>query len=126
MPKTKTRKRPCRICRRWFLPNVRHKDRQKTCGRSGCRDEWHRRQCAQWNKKNKEYFQANYLLKKLEKLNHPPGDGVFAAHSNASLAGPRIQLHLPRQDIQDVIGLKTLVIIEYIIEQIIKRQRLQL
>ena len=117
MPKAKTRKRPCRICRRWFLPDVRHKDRQKTCGRSECRNEWHRRQCAQWNKKNKAYFKANYLLKKLEVLDRPP---------EASIARPRIQLHLPRQDIQDVIGLKSLVIIEYMIEQILKHQRLRL
>jgi hypothetical protein len=29
---TVCRKRPCRVCRRWFMPNPRLKDRQMTCG----------------------------------------------------------------------------------------------
>jgi hypothetical protein len=124
MPKAKSRKRPCRICRRWFLPDVRHQDRQNTCGRSECRDEWHRRQCAEWNRKNKEYFKANYLVKKLEKVNDLHV-GVLPVKT-PTVPAPRIRLHLPRQDIQDVMGPKLLVIIEYIIEQIIQRQRLRL
>lgn len=35
---------------------------------------------------------------------------------------PRMQLHLPRQEIQDLIGIKQLVIIEYIVEQILCRR----
>ena len=33
MCRARTHKKPCRICRRWFLPEARLKDRQKTCGR---------------------------------------------------------------------------------------------
>ncbi len=125
MPKIKSRKRPCKVCRRWFLPDVRQGKRQKTCARSECQNEWHRRQCAQWNKKNKPYFKANYLKKKIGQINtpvHGPGS-VTRSHPPPE---PRIKLHLPRQDIQDIIGPQLLVIIEYIIEQIIRRQRLRL
>ncbi len=61
------RKRPCRVCRRWFSPDPRPGERQKTCGRAECRREWHRRQCEQWNRKNTNYYQENYLQQKLER-----------------------------------------------------------
>ena len=60
------RKRPCRICRRWFMPNIKVKERQMTCGDEECQREWHRRKCKEWNKNNAEYFRANYLQKKLD------------------------------------------------------------
>ncbi len=39
------KKRPCRCCRRWFRPNPRVGDRQKTCGENECQREWNRRLC---------------------------------------------------------------------------------
>ncbi len=41
MQRAKPRKRPCRVCRRWFLPDGRLKNRQKTCGNPECQREWH-------------------------------------------------------------------------------------
>ena len=61
-----TKKRPCGICRRWFTPHPRLKDRQQTCGDPVCKKEWHRKKCAEWNKRNGDYFKANYLQKKLD------------------------------------------------------------
>ena len=58
---SRCKKRPCRICRRWFVPNARVKDRQMTCGDPGCKREWHRRKCQEWNRANRDYFRANYL-----------------------------------------------------------------
>ena len=67
MPRTVVRiKRPCRICRRWFTPNPRLKDRQKTCGDALCKREWHRKKCSAWNKENTDYYRTNYLQKKLD------------------------------------------------------------
>ena len=66
MGRTLTRKKPCRICRRWFLPDVRLKDRQKTCGRAECKRQWHNKKCAQWYRTNIDYFKANYLQKKID------------------------------------------------------------
>ncbi|MEA3416175.1 MAG: hypothetical protein U9R02_08490 [Thermodesulfobacteriota bacterium] len=42
MQRAKPRKRPCRVCRRWFLPDGRLKNRQKTCGNPECQRKWHR------------------------------------------------------------------------------------
>ena len=53
------------FCRKWFLPDVRQKGRQKTCS-PACQRELHRRQCEQWNRKNKAVAANNYLAKKLE------------------------------------------------------------
>ena len=72
MSKSSPLKRLCCICRKWFLPDVRQKNRQKTCDNPECRRKHHRRQCAKWNEKNKEYFQSNYLNKELEKVGELP------------------------------------------------------
>ena len=60
------KKRPCAVCRRWFLPQAKVKQRAKTCGSPQCQKEWHRRQCRNWNRKNKACFRSNYLSRKLE------------------------------------------------------------
>jgi hypothetical protein len=39
-------KRPCRVCRRWYRPNPKLGDRQRTCGDDKCKREWNRRLCA--------------------------------------------------------------------------------
>ncbi len=116
MPRAISRKRPCRICRKWFLPNARLKDRQRTCSHPECKKEWHRKQCAKWNKQNKEYFKANYLVRKLKKISSPSG-----LSSNTYISQSRIKLRLPRNEIQEVIRPEQLVIIEYMIEQMVQR-----
>ena len=110
MAKSPSRKRPCRICRRWFLPSPRLKDRQKTCGSEHCQIEWHRGKCAEWNRRNSDYFKANYLQKKLE--------GACTAR-----AGPRSRLKsgLPLAYVQEVVGVKPLIIIEYLAQLLIAR-----
>lgn len=118
MPKATPRKRPCKICRRWFLPNVRLKDRQKTCADPTCQKEWHRRQCAKWNKRNTEYFKADYLEKKLEKTTQASSDRQT---TKENLPRGRIKLGLPQDVIQDVISPKLLVIIDYFVEQLVRR-----
>lgn len=64
------RKRPCSVCGKWFLPNSRQGDRQKTCGRQECKREWHRRACAKWHSKNPGYDTHTRLLKRL--VRDPP------------------------------------------------------
>jgi len=100
------KRRPCRICGRWFTPHPRLKDRQKTCAAARCRREWHRRKCAQWNKNNADYFKANYLQKKLD---------------GASVCRSRLKSGLPLVFVQEVIGLQTLVIIEYVAQLLCRR-----
>ena len=109
------KKRPCKICRKWFRPHPRVGERQKTCGAPHCKREWHRRKCAEWNRQNREYFKGLYLEKKLK-------DAIKNSKSYQfyqSTAHP--YLRLPRQEIQEVIGLEQLIIIEYIIHLVLRR-----
>jgi len=106
-------KRPCCICRKWFLPDVRQKGRQKTCS-PDCKDERHRRQCEDWNNKNKAYFKNNYLGKKLEKT-------VAQQTASTSRKIPltrKTKLVLPIEIIATEYGIKPTIIIQYLATQI--------
>lgn len=104
-----SKKRPCRVCGRWFMPDARLKDRQMTCGSPECKRQWHRRKCARWYKDNREYFRANYLQKKLD-----------AAVSDAQ--GPKpLRSKLPLEAVQEVIGIQQLIIIEYFGAHLLRR-----
>jgi hypothetical protein len=100
------KKRPCRICGRWFTPHPRLKDRQKTCADTHCKREWHRKKCAQWNKSNADYFKSNYLHKKF--------DATLACKS-------RFKSGLPLPFVQEVIGIQHLVIIESLAQHLMRR-----
>ena len=108
------KKRPCRICRRWFMPNPRLKNRQMTCGDPGCKKEWHRRKCAEWNEENAEYFRSNYLQKKLD----------AACQSGTSppvLPKTRLKSGLPHLFVQEVFEVQHLIIIEYFGQLLVRR-----
>lgn len=121
--KRQSTKRPCRICKKWFLPNPRLGDRQKTCGTPECQQQWHSRKCAEWNRKNRSYFQENYLKRRLESLAAAPSKPTPSA-SQPSDPEPPFQpippLDYPRGVVQEVIGTQQLVIIEYIV-RLLKR-----
>lgn len=124
MSRAKPRKRPCKICRRWFLPEVRHQKNQKTCDDPECRREWRNRRSRKWNKKNTAYFKSIYLAKKLARIKDPPPDSKGEPEKSVSkglVPQSRRQLNLPRDVIQDAIGVKQLIIIEYIAELIIRK-----
>jgi len=104
-----TKKRPCCICRRWFTPHPRLKDRQRTCGDPGCKNERHRRKCAEWNHRNGDYFKSNYLQKKLDSKN------------KETQLKSRLKTGLPKNFVQDVIGVQHLVIMDYMAQLIISR-----
>ena len=61
------KKRPCSICRRWFLPDAHNGSRQKTCGSPECQRERHRRSCKDWHLKNPDYDRERRLKKRLIK-----------------------------------------------------------
>src|SRR4030042_3234563 len=92
-------KRPCRVCKRWFRPNPRAGDRQMTCGNPQCQREWHRMKCAKWNKENSDYFKGNYLKKKILTVSEDK------KNKQGKIPLSRFHLGLPRQEIQEVIGL---------------------
>ena len=115
------KKRPCRVCRKWFVPNPRVDDRQKTCGNPECQRQWHIRTCAAWNKKNRSIFQENYLRRRLESSDD---DQTELPPQPASPAVPPLQfatpLDYPRRVVQEVIGVQQLVIIEYIVRLLLR------
>lgn len=59
------RRRPCRVCRKWFRPDPREGARQRVCGSPACQRERHRRACAAWHARNPGYDREWRLLKKL-------------------------------------------------------------
>jgi hypothetical protein len=66
MDSPKRRKKPCSICRRWFLPDPRHGRRQKTCDAEACRKQWYRRRQQRWRRKNPDYFPHRRLTRRLK------------------------------------------------------------
>ncbi len=59
------RKRPCRVCRKWFAPSPRAGGRQRTCGRDECQRERHRRACAQWHERHPDYDRESRLRERV-------------------------------------------------------------
>lgn len=119
--KTRSRKRPCRICGKWFMPNPRLGDRQKTCGTEACKQQWHTAKCAEWNRENRVYFKEIYLRSRLEVS--APGAAESSPHSPPrppALARAPSTSHFPREVIQEVMGHQQLVIIEYIARQLLR------
>ena len=106
------KKRPCRICRRWFMPNARLKDRQMTCADPECKRQWHRKKCAEWNKKNSDYFKSNYLQKKLDAADQS---------ENICKAKSRLKSGLPLEFVQEVISIQHLIILEYFGQLLFRR-----
>ena len=119
-------KRPCRICKKWFLPNPRVDDRQKTCGTPECQRQWHIRKCAEWNLKNRHLARESYIRDRLESL--APVSDLPASLPQTSPPPPlkpspqRVSpLDYPLKVVQEVIGAQRLVIIEYIVRLLLRR-----
>lgn len=119
--KRQLKKRPCRICKEWFLPNPRLGDRQMTCGTPECQRQWHIRICAQWNLKNKSVAQESYLTGRLKRL--APSSKSSSPPPSPPESTPQwvSPLDYPRRVVQEVIGSQQLIIIEYIVRVLLRR-----
>jgi hypothetical protein len=51
----KARKKPCRICRRWFRPDARVGERQRACDKPECQTARRKKTQADWRKRNPDY-----------------------------------------------------------------------
>jgi len=122
---TPSRKHPCRICVKWFMPNPQLGDRQKTCGADACKQQWHAAKCAEWNRQNSAYFKEIYLRSRLEPPDNDAADprpspcSSSPSHANTAARGPS-PLHLPREAIQEVMGTQQIVIIEYVVRVLLR------
>lgn len=56
------KKKPCRICRKWFLPDVRVGGRQRACSRPGCQTARRKKTQAAWRARNPDYSTAWRIL----------------------------------------------------------------
>lgn len=114
--KSRSIKRPCRICRKWFIPNPRLGERQMTCGAAECQKQWHKRKCAEWNRNNRAYSRENYLRKRLQiAVAAQSSQSAPQSPSSPVPLEPVAPLNYPRTVVQEVIGAQPLVIIEYIV-----------
>ena len=118
MAKNSRGKRPCSICRKWFTPDVRQKGRQRTCS-PACQNELHRRQCENWNRKNKAVSPNNYLAKKLEEAENLETSGKLTVLPSQIQKSPV----LPMDVIATEYGIKTAIMIQYLVAQILSHTR---
>lgn len=102
------RKRPCNICRKWFLPNPRAGDRQRTCSEPACQRERHRRACSDWHRRNSDYDRENRLRARLA---HPGPPAPGSSHL-VSWAAAR-----------DAVGLEVLVVLEELLQVLTRLAR---
>lgn len=118
------KKRPCRLCGKWFTPNPRLGDRQQTCGAMECQRKWHARKCSEWNRKNRAYFKEIYLRGRLESFGSDPPEQSPSPCSSCRINDPPRRtspLDLPQEVIQEVIEVKQFIIIEYIVRLLMRR-----
>lgn len=94
-----SRKRPCRICRKWFRPDRRAGDRQHACSEPSCQRERHRRNCAAWRERNRDEERAHRLRQRLR--------SVASREAETPLAR---QLAWPVA--RDAVGLQVAVLVE--------------
>lgn len=123
--KAPSRKRPCRVCRKWFTPNPKAGSRQKTCGKSDCKSEWHRRKCTKWNEKNSANFKGNYLQKKLAAMAPDQSQSLVNPSSDqkakrCSPVNVTLKSGIDPKDFERILSAEQAIVIEYITDQIIR------
>jgi hypothetical protein len=57
-------KRPCCVCRRWFVPDRRVGRRQRACSASACQIARRVRTQASWRRRNPDYFIAHRVQRR--------------------------------------------------------------
>lgn len=60
------KRRPCRICGRWFHPDSRVGSRQRACGKQACQRKRRQRTQASWRSENPEYFLRRRLQRRAD------------------------------------------------------------
>lgn len=94
------RKRPCRICRRWFVPDPRAGDRQHVCSTADCQGERHRRACQRWHQREVPAERVHRLRQRL-RVDVDGGQGAAACRVSWDA-------------VRDAVGLEVSVILEEI------------
>src|SRR5580704_661896 len=67
----RSRKRPCTICRQWFLPDPRIGKRQRACRKPQCQAARRKKTQAAWRGKNPDYFIGRRIQERGGKKRRP-------------------------------------------------------
>ena len=70
---TRTKKKPCTICRRWFQPEPQVVARQRSCNNPVCRAALRKKTQAGYRKRNPEYA-ATWRLDQRANQTQPPAE----------------------------------------------------
>ena len=68
---TRTKKRPCTICRRWFQPEPQVVDRQRACNNPNCQTARRQKTQASWRSRNPEYAATRRLDQRASQTKPP-------------------------------------------------------
>jgi hypothetical protein len=69
--RTRTKKRPCTICRRWFQPEPQVTARQRACNNPACRTSLRKKTQASWRKRNPDYATFRRLEQRAKQQDPP-------------------------------------------------------
>lgn len=109
-----TKKRPCRICRKWFLPGKRGGHQQKTCGGPTCRSAWHKKKCREWHQKNRGCrIEDRFASLKDKRLSEPP----------TKLSTRAIPFEYPHRLAREVMGQEAAVFLEFMLKVVFNAAR---
>lgn len=101
----KLKKRPCSICRRWFVPDPRAAHCQNTCG-PACRKLYAARKQAKWRARHPDSRQDQLLRARLKQADEP-GAFLEIGPPTAPLA------RLPWQHLVTAFGVKKTVLLAF-------------
>lgn len=97
------KKRPCRICHKWFAASAREGDRQRVCKEPACQSERHRRNCEEWRRRNPGWERAERLRDRIRVEDTP------AAQEKAK-SSPLSGFQWGR--VRDAVGVDVAVVVE--------------
>lgn len=114
--------KPCRVCRKFYRPNVRVGDRQKTCGQEDCRKAWRSRKNKEAYRQERGYHRDHALRKKLAR-EKARAEKTGEPEEQKTRKRPEGSLQLPREEIREAMSEEAVVIVEYLVTMIFRRSR---
>jgi hypothetical protein len=81
------KKRPCSECRRWFLPNARVGERQRTCGSEACQQARRAMTHRAWREENRDYDRDRRWRLTIGAAKEDPTSAPPSANAPAPIAG---------------------------------------
>ena len=85
------RKRPCRFCRRWFLPDARQGEQQYACSKPACQTQRQATNQRDWLQREPGYFRTNRGGKHLAyRTAHPDAKRLWRERNPAARERERL------------------------------------